>query len=187
MSITYEQIIAETQSKIEAPGNEVFYADLERYNGSDAVRSFKDNYALELFSVEPEQDGSVLPGERAGPVYEAAKVMFARHPGKPLTFDVSSVYSEFGSPWSAICLSPEEWALHYARRQLETDECCIDHGLADPQDAVELIRKLIEIGVPEAFIKENLDTLLYAEAENDEEDRPMNRYVGAVKALMGWK
>lgn len=168
-ALTYESLIEAVNAYrrkvipewVSIEHNEAEY--LSRKTPAEAQK-FCDNIQLDWFGFSL-GDGSAcytLPDLKR--LYEAAKIMFARHPGQSLYFDLDSEAGGFGSPWGHTCDSPEEWVLVYARRAAETGEAEITGWSKEKAQAViEVISNLAEIGVPTAFLhaEENLMTACY--------------------------
>lgn len=95
-------------------------------------------------------------------VYAAAKVAFGMRPGSNFHYDLDTAISCAGSPWEQRCMTPEQWAVCFARRRLETQEAHIeDHFDAEdfvPKGAAVLL-DLDAAGVPRAAV--SLDLLCY--------------------------
>ena len=117
-----------------------------------------DNLALDYFGFS-EENIDVSSIKR---VFDAAKVIFALHPSKDQTFDLYSAMS-YGSPWVANCDSPDLWAINFARRQLENDECAISGpiNLEFAVEAVKLIESMTSVGISADIIKANVRDITY--------------------------
>lgn len=115
-------------------------------------------------------------------VYAAAKVMFTKHPGAAFTYDLPAALSGVGSPWEAVCQSPEEWVIHFARRWAETDEGMIEGTRV--ADILMVYERLVDIGVPTAVLRENLHVLCYAQGQHvSGDDQIRMRKMQAVSAV----
>lgn len=168
-TLTYEAIVAAiTAYKREQDpswvsieqGNEQYFA----YTSPQYKAKFCDNLMLDWFGFSLGDGSACYTLADLKKLYEAAKIMFARHPGQTLSFDLDSEAGGFGSPWGYTCDSPEEWVLVYARRAAETGEAEITGWSKEKAQAViEVISDLAEIGVPTAFLhaEENLMTACY--------------------------
>lgn len=168
-AITYESIIAAVNADRRKTNPD--WVSIEHNNAEYLSRmtpeyraKFCDNIILDWFGFSLGDGTACYSLADLKKLYEAAKIMFARHPGQTLYFDLDSDASGWGSPWGHTCHSPEEWVLVYARRLAETDEACIEGwSRAKAAVVIEVIEDLEEIGVPVEFLnkEENLMTACY--------------------------
>jgi hypothetical protein len=143
MPIRYEEIIATVDtSQFKLAGD-----PLDHFTPQQRDNLVLDRYGFAI-DVIHNHGINVVP---VSMVYEAAKVMFARHPGAAFTFDFDSASGEFGSPWAHECSTPEEWAVCFARRHVETSEGTVDDDAVDADcvsRAFYALSVLIGAGVP---------------------------------------
>lgn len=168
-ALTYEAIVAAINADhrktnpdwVSIEHNNAEY--LSRMNPEHRAK-FCDNIMLDWFGFSLGDGSACYTRADLKKLYEAAKIMFARHPGQTFCFDLDSEVSGWGSPWSYSCESPEEWVLVYARRLAETDEACIaGWSKAKAEVVLEVISDLESVGVPKEFLhaEENLMTACY--------------------------
>jgi hypothetical protein len=169
--ITAEQIhqfanIRGLEETLNNASNDEFFFDLRANHGEEGVNHFIDNLALCFFGyqvdAETEDTTEDATTDDIRKVYQAAKVMFAKHPGKTFEFDLESAYAGIGSPWCHQCETPEEWVISWSRRYLETDEGTIDHADENMLYLVlDLMRDLHWVGVSQEVVRENLAYICY--------------------------
>lgn len=157
---------AEILAAVNTPDTNGYSFDLAMVESPNhaKVPLLHDNIALDMLGQRAD-DASFpkLTTRDIKTMYDAAKVMFARHPGANFMFDAMSAWSAFGSPWGFNCETPEEWVLVWARRYAETDECAINGTELKTISALsDTYLRLEGAGVPTEFLDDNLFTLCYA-------------------------
>jgi hypothetical protein len=143
MPIRYEEIIATVDtSAFNLAGD-----PLDHFTPQQRDNLVLDRYGFAIDAIHNHAIGVVS----VAMVYEAAKVMFALHPGVAFTYDFDSASSACGSPWEDQCRSAEEWAVCFARRYVETTDGEVEDDAVDA-DVVSRVRytlgALRQAGVP---------------------------------------
>lgn len=157
MPLTYDEILTTANAGELLARNAKFLAKIDEPTRQLMI----DNIVLDLYGQRLDDENGFAKSPAR--VYEAAKLIFARLPGKTFTYDATSAWDEFGSPWGCDMAEPETWLVCYARRTLENDECCIGGPITDGlvADACDLVRTLMELGLAPEAVQDNLDFLTY--------------------------
>lgn len=146
----YEQIVkAVNEFEPEAlRKNDAFFV-----NKGEQRQAFEDNIRLDYMTLLIDRDANMnITAASAKRVYAAAKTIFGLHPDHAMTYDASSAWDTFGSPWARQCDSPEEWVCCYLRRLADPHECYVEDEDVTPElvnDVLGCIAILKELGVAE--------------------------------------
>jgi hypothetical protein len=176
--VTYDEIVAKSgtnEAAIRKDNPEFF----ERFSNP---AWFIDNLILDHYNwaIIRGETGAV-DAAKIEKVLSAARVIAARHPDKSLAYDIEGSYTEFGSPWFCDGLSPEEYAMVFARQSLEgCSEAVIELSERTPQLAQkmgDLIQAMMSAGIPQSVIAENFYTIGYAEHVSESDDEINAVYV----------
>jgi hypothetical protein len=144
MPIRYEEIIATVDTSASKPSAETLATERPQT---------LDNLYLDAYGyVIDELHNHAIGVPSVSMVYAAAKVMFARAADGKLIYDLSGDMGAAGaSPWEHICSSPEEWAVCFARRYVETTDGEVEDDAVDA-DVVGRVRYTLDVlrqaGVP---------------------------------------
>ena len=138
-------------------GNESFFNQFD----AEKKAHFIDNLILDYFCYGVVEGIWAYDLSDTAKVYEAAKIIFARHPEKSFTRDAESAYSIFGSPWACECKTPEDWAIEFAALGMQNDEASISGPITKEliDQAVELVQGLIHLDISRDKIEQGLSSL----------------------------
>ncbi|MEZ2310786.1 hypothetical protein AB6809_29500 [Paraburkholderia sp. RCC_158] len=133
MSITYEEILA----TVDTSEHKLSADPLAHCPPQVLDNLYLDHYG---FVIDQFHNHDICAAS-VGMVYAAAKVIFARGPQEHWIYDLDSASSEFGSPWESHCKTPEDWAVCFARRLVETT----DANVEDDDVTEEVVQRAIAV------------------------------------------
>jgi hypothetical protein len=158
MSITYEEILATVDTSEFKPSAEQLVQESNQT---------LDNLYLDAYGFVIDQfHKHAICVESVSMVYAAAKVIIGRGPDHKWVFDLSGDMGAAGaSPWEYTCATPEEWAVCFARRLVETQDGHVDDDEVDADvvaRAQTVLKILRDAGVP---VDDDITTLVCHDSE----------------------